>query len=95
LAPVAIIEEEERRRPETRWRGDDRGRQFPADFEEAARHGDEDRLIAWFEKDPSLQFANDYLQTPRDRNLHAGLVEFCLVWYEIEASSEHGKAPGN
>jgi len=76
---VRTIEDEEQRRPQTRWRGDDRGRQFPVEFEQAARQGNEDRIIAFLENDSSLQHANDYLLTPLHRAVSM-LWERVAVW---------------
>jgi len=94
---TAIIEAEEQRRPETRWRGDDRGRPLPAEFEEAARRGDEDLMLAFFENDPSLQGANDYLMTPLHRAA-AMQWERVAIWLldhgaDVNARIDGGPSP--
>jgi hypothetical protein len=46
--------------------GTDRGRSVP-EFEEAADRGDEARIIAFYEADPTLLHATEYLLTPLHR----------------------------
>ena len=94
---VAIIEEEERRRPDTRWQGNDRGRPWPAELEEAARRGDEDTILAFFERDPWLRQSTEYLLTPLHRAV-AMLWERVAAWLldrgaDVNARIDGGPSP--
>ena len=94
---MAIIEEEERRRPDTRWQGNDRGRPWPAELEEAARRGDEDTILAFFERDPWLRQSTEYLLTPLHRAV-AMLWERVAAWLldrgaDVNARIDGGPSP--